>query len=617
MGTGKRTKKPGMALGSIAAISVAIFCAWLIWSFMSADTDVRKWAGPSEVDQVTRLQPTSPTEFAIGSSSRLAILLTRRDSSWLPLIHGLKASGVPIRVVEEVEEAIRHSAILVYPAITERDLDDVERESLRSYVNAGGLLIANQVWSPDMAELFGFSASDETRSFAEVSFLAQANSFISTEHPFERTVRIGNPEQASTLLATQSFSGATEPWAVYEDGSPAIVSASNPQGGRGLALGVDVGFWASKVYADRDADAQRVEVNGYDPSLDMWMRLIKAVYLDHHEFGVALYPVPGGKELSGVLTVDVPAGRSVEDVRRLSEEIGDAGRAATFFFQTQYTNQNTETGFFDPERLALLRALQEAGMSIASHSVIHPESLASFAGGTGQERYPRYPGSNEAAGATLLGELRVSKHLLQTAIEAEIVAYRPGRMETLNSLPQLAGAVGYMYVSSIAASNVMSYRPFQTTLNGLGFVATDVFQFPIAVTDQSGPLPTSELHAQVDSVARSNGVLTAQLANADIDLSSAFLSELLAAFGDRAWIGGLNEFGAWWQTRDQVGLDVRPVARGFEVSLTTERAISDICVETPEIWVLIDGQGQWRTPNTGLHCTDLQPGRASALFALG
>lgn len=617
METGKRTKQLGIALGGIVALTILAVGVWFASSFLTPSPELQKWAGPSEVSQLDRLEPTSPAEYAIGSTSRLAIYLIRRDSSWIPLVHGLKAAGVPIRVVEEVDEAIRHSAILVYPAINERDLDVAEREALRRYVNAGGLLIANQVWSPDMADLFGFASSAESRNFAEVSFRAPTSSIIPTEHPFEQTVRIGNPAQSSTLLLTQRFFGVTEPWAVYEDGSAAVVSGLNAQGGRALALGLDLGFWASKAHADRDSDAQRVEMNGYDPSLDVWMRLIKAVYLNHQANSVALHTVPGGKALSVLLTVDVPADRPSEDVRRLSEQVRDAGHVATAFVQTRYRAQELEGEFFDPERLSLLRALPADGMSIASHSVMHPESLVGFPGGSGRERFPSYPGAETIEHGSLLGELRVSKHLLETATDSGVLAYRPGRIEHVNALSQLSHAAGYAILSNVGAADVMSYWPFRTTQNGLGFVATDVFQYPIALSDLLQPLTFAELHSLVDNIAGSGGVLTVQFANPDSGVSSTVLDELLLILADRAWIGDINAFGKWWRARDQVGLDVRSVARGVEVSLVTEISITNICVETPEEWSLLEGQSGWRVPQAGLYCTDLQPGRRSAVFSQG
>lgn len=618
METGKRTSRFGVALAGIAALVVLAIGAWFMWSMVSEDPEIQKWAGPSEFSEIDRAGPTSPADFATGSSVRLAVFLTRRDSSWLPLIHGLKAAGIPVRVVERVDEATRHASILVYPAITDRDLGASERSALRQHVDAGGLLIAPQVWSPDMAELFGFASSSESRRFAEVSFLGPAESLLRTNHSHERTVRIGNPEEESTLLQTQRFSGATDPWAVYEDGSTAVASGSTVQGGRALALGVDLGFWAAKAQANRDAGAQRVEMNGFDPSLDVWMRLIKAVYLDHQANSVALHTAPGGKELSVVLTVDVPADWAPDDVAQMSDRVRDAGFAATFFIQTRYRDPEAEREFFDPDRLDTLRGIQADGMSIASHSVMHPETLIGFPAGSGRERFPNYPGHAGAVEqGSLLGELRVSKHLLETATGGAVSAYRPGRVETPNGLPQLADAAGYSLLSSTAAADVMTYWPFRTTQNELGFVATDLFQFPIALSDLSEPLVPADLQSLVDNVAGFGGVLTVQLASPDRGVSSTILEELHLILADRAWIGGLNAFGEWWRARDQVGLDVRSVARGVEVSMVTEVPIADICIETPEEWSLLEGEESgWRAPRAGLYCTDLQPGRRSTVFSL-
>ena len=616
MGPSKRLNKIGTVTGLSAAVVVVLVVGWLAWPHFTSDPDLQKWAGPAEASQVSTAVATDPADFAIGAPSRMAIFLTRRDSSWLPLVHGLKAAGVPIRVVEEVSEATRHSAILVYPAITAQELDDQDRTSLRQHVGAGGLLITTQVWDDDLADLFGFTSSLESRLFAEVSFIGAAETLIAPDHPFEKTVRIGNPERQSTLLSTQVYSGAVEAWAAYPDGSTAIATTENAAGGRAIALGIDLGFWASKAHADRDAEAERAPLNGYDPSLDIWMRLIKSAYLDHQPNGAVLHTVPGGKALSVVLTFDIPGERAVEEVRRISATLRDAGQSATFFVQTNYAKGVLDKGFFSSDRQALLRGLRSDDMSIASHSVSHPETLAPLPGGTGRERFPNYPGISPKPGASLLGELRVSKHLLQSASESEITAYRPGQIESLSALPQLASAVGYNQISTVSAADVMTYWPYRTSQSGLGFVATDVFQFPIALSDRNAPFYLESVQTLVDNAARFGGALTAQFTNPDTDISISSLETLLSAVDDRAWIGGLDTFGAWWQARDQIGLDVRQVARGVEVSLTSDVAMNGVCVETPEAWVLVQGQGNWYAPGPGAHCTDVRPGRQTALFAL-
>src|SRR3990167_9349358 len=75
-------------------------------------------SGPDHATVVPPRVPTAWTTYGEGSKSRLAILLTDPDSSWLGLAHGLKSIGVPFRITRDVREALTHQVVLVYPMIS-------------------------------------------------------------------------------------------------------------------------------------------------------------------------------------------------------------------------------------------------------------------------------------------------------------------------------------------------------------------------------------------------------------------------------------------------------------------------------------------------------------------
>ena len=54
-------------------------------------------------------------EYGSGEPSRLAILLTKSDSAWLGLAHGMKSFGIPFMITDALEKALEHRVVLVYP----------------------------------------------------------------------------------------------------------------------------------------------------------------------------------------------------------------------------------------------------------------------------------------------------------------------------------------------------------------------------------------------------------------------------------------------------------------------------------------------------------------------
>ena len=57
--------------------------------------------GPQETSVVQAGPPTPWTKYSGGSASRLSILLTDTDSSWLGLAHGLKSAGIPFSLTTD------------------------------------------------------------------------------------------------------------------------------------------------------------------------------------------------------------------------------------------------------------------------------------------------------------------------------------------------------------------------------------------------------------------------------------------------------------------------------------------------------------------------------------
>ena len=101
--------------------------------------------GPQDRSAVLARQPTSWTNYGGGGGSRLSILLTDTNSSWLGLAHGLKSAGIPFSVTTDYRQALHHKAILVYPTISGSVLTPEALRALASVPRNGGTLIGSFV----------------------------------------------------------------------------------------------------------------------------------------------------------------------------------------------------------------------------------------------------------------------------------------------------------------------------------------------------------------------------------------------------------------------------------------------------------------------------------------
>ena len=66
-----------------------------------------------------------------------------------------------------------------------------------------------------------------------------------------------------------------------------------------------------------------------------------------------------------------------------------------------------------------------------------------------------------------------------------------------------------------------------------------------------------------------------------------FEQQFIGQMDNTIWYGSLNEFGAWWAARDQVGIDVSKEGNQEVVSITAPVAISGLTLEVPFKWVYI------------------------------
>ena len=103
----------------ISTIALFVLLITGIWSLL--DDSVFHFpglAGPATNSLVRLEVPTSPASYTGGNPSRMAILLTDRDSSWLGLVHGLKSFGIPFTLTEDYREALGHRVVMVYPVVS-------------------------------------------------------------------------------------------------------------------------------------------------------------------------------------------------------------------------------------------------------------------------------------------------------------------------------------------------------------------------------------------------------------------------------------------------------------------------------------------------------------------
>ncbi|MBT8488389.1 MAG: hypothetical protein HKN72_07835 [Gemmatimonadetes bacterium] len=560
------------------------------WATSRPDVIIFKGVeGPSAPTPPVENPPDEWRKFEAGGTSRLAMLLTDTTSSWLGVAHGLSTIGIPFRITRDAREALRHDVVLVYPRISGRLLSPEALRALAAFPERGGTLIGVNVEGGGMASVFGFDEAVLSRQRRELVFDPDHPLAAAFTHERERRVPFSNPERGTLAAGSLGYTGAASPLAAYDDGTAAITSR-RVGAGRAFAFGVDPGFLALRAYGNREEGLSRSYVNEYEPAFDVLLRTLLGIYETGQPDAVTLHTVPDGRRLTALITHDVDYEESLPNAEIFAQYEASVGVPATYFIQTKYVRDWNDEAFLDEDGVTVLRTLSELGMEIASHSVAHSLQFAELPTGSGAETYPTYQpfvrDESTTEGATVLGELRVSRFLLETLVPGvRVVSFRPGHLRNPYSLPAALERTGYRFSSSVTAGNALTHLPFRLTEGRGTEAAVPVFEFPVTIEDEREPALASrfdEAVALADQLGRYGGLFVVLIHTDETEAKLDFERKLVEALEADAWFGTLQEFGSFWAARDQVEVDVRAAGGGIEVVLNAPQPIEGLTLRLPK-----------------------------------
>jgi hypothetical protein len=211
---------------------------------------------------------------------------------------------------------------------------------------------------------------------------------------------------------------------------------------------------------------------------------------------------------------------------------------------------------------------------LGSQSVSHSPGFHRLPLGTGAEAYGTYtPAVVDRAttvGATLLGELRVSRQLLEPLFQPKLESFRAPYLLASKPLAPALDATGYQQSSSTTQGWVQGTFPFHPPrTDGKGYA--DVYELPIGIEDEEGQRwgdPASRFDRRLAASRRlidengNNGAPTVLLVHPNGDTwKKDATTQLLAGLPDEAWVGTVGDFGAFWRARAALSLETYPSIR--------------------------------------------------------
>jgi len=494
--------------------------------------------------------------------------------------------GVPFFITRDLDRALRHRLVIIYPTADGRTFTEQQIAKLMQHVEAGGSVFAVNVFAGGLRPLFGFHNYVASRRRYRVDFVGASDPALRyLNRAEEKEVQLGNPK-AGDIFWTNGYTPEAHAIALarFEDGTAALLR-NNVGKGAAYLTGVSYFDAVLRSQVDRDYEAQRHYVNQFEPGADVWMLLLRAWYESQEPNAVRLDTIPAGQSSVLLLSHDIDWENSFDPALEFARMEKQHSARSTFFIQTKYVSDYNSKSFFFGKDLADLKQLYAQGFSIGSHSIIHSRAFNRFDLGSGTEAFPAYQprgtGFESAAGATVFGEVRVSKSLLDGELPGhDTLFFRAGHLRVPDSLPEALQRCGYDFDSSFTADDLLTNFPFALPL-GVGFAEdSGLYEFPVTFEDEESP-PLLERVDNALNVIRANaenGAINVLLIHpSDAKAKLAAEEKLLQELPQDVTATDMLSFAKFWRARDRLHWTVAsPSGSEIRLNISDDEPVSGL-----------------------------------------
>lgn len=481
----------------------------------------------------------------------------------------LELLGIPYLDTADVNHAARRPLVLAGGALLNSSLNPTEREALYAYVERGGVLLATQVQGAVFFPLFGLARAAAQRSNFRVFFndyRDPAMRYFNRQEEF--AISLGDPKLfTATIWSTEYVTRpGTRILGRYENSTSAFTCNRY---GRGLAYALGLGFKETTLTPQiaRTFEAARQWSNFFEPSGDIFRLIVRGLYeANVHPF-LLVHTVPEAKQTGLVLSHDIDARESFKNSLDFARMEASLGVRSTFYVTTKYFGDATDIGYYTPDRVAWIRQVKELGFEVGSHSVSHARTFDTFPFGSPDVSQKNYQTDHP----TILGEVKVSKELLDRDLRQSTILFRAGELSFPNDLLRALEECGYEFDSSVSAQNVLTNFPYVGfRRRAVGSEHSRIVQVPVTLDDSQGFLTSKTTETllrtwiEVVRANAENGALTCLLLH-PTDVTYKLKTErrfIEAIGGEDSWIGDVGTLSRFWQARARLRPMLRKAADG-------------------------------------------------------
>lgn len=401
-------------------------------------------------------------------------------------------AGVAYDSTSSLSVALNYPVILMATKVESATFTSSEFQQIRDYVFNGGTVIISALKAPELFGLAGVSnATSSTRNYrVNWNITTEPDLFYMIDDPLETTISLGELGGAQTFFSRHYELNDGVALALYE--SDSVAAVHNLYGtGNSYVIGVDFRDVIYRNLVNMDINANRTYSNGFEPTSDVicfWVRNIvrKSIPNTIHK-----YTIPGKSKSIIMMTHDIDSNTGMDTMLSFSSYQKMHGITALYNITTRYFSDDWMSDIYHGTYTEI-EQLKSDGHTIGSHSVGHFPDFADFEYGISNVDSTTYNPSYIAGSTingTVLGEVVVSKSLLETDHITPIRSFRAGHLAFPDSLIMGLEEANYTYNSSNSGNDVLTAFPYYAPkIRRFSSDMSSIIEIPVILSDVLDPV---------------------------------------------------------------------------------------------------------------------------------
>ncbi|MCB9188861.1 MAG: T9SS type A sorting domain-containing protein [Flavobacteriales bacterium] len=489
----------------------------------------------------------------------------------------MKVTGLSYDSTSLLSEALSYPIVVLGTRIVQDAFSTNEIQLIEDYVSNGGVLIMSNLRDTNFKFLAGVDSIISDNELYSITW-DTANYpayFGMIDDSMEVTISLGRESSGPTFYSRSFTTTTSETLGYFENGKSACVH--NQIGlGHVYTFGSDFRDLIFRPRINQDINAHRVYSNGFEPSSDAIVIIVRNIIEEHLSNAVYKYTVPGNYSSVICITHDIDSRTGIDTMASFVDAEVARGFKAHYNVTVRYLSDGWMTNFYvgSHQQIAYIR---DQGHTLASHSVGHFPDFANATVfpygsiGNNAANYQPVYFSGMTIGGSVLGETEVSKGLLEDDFSVRVRSWRSGHLAYPDSLAMALDELGYDFSSTYSSNDILTNFPFYAIHDGSfqGY-PSNVLEIPMTISDVFASDPISELNfmdkvgiwSDVNKRYDKNNSSLVLLIHPNrgwkLIAQEAFLDSLMPTQG----VVSFEEYGDFWRKRDSLNYHSELISGG-------------------------------------------------------